>query len=190
MNPATTSAASSQPPRRSHPGSGTPAQFTDAVTIAGSVSLAPNLTERSHHSYQTASSQLPSGAPRLMSSLPPGISIPEYQWGKELVDTLLALPPRSNFFGQFSVVADPDVDNFKRAQMFLDQLSSKGLPTSEVQTQVSGNPDAPRGHAVGLHCRCETGCQGRLVVSVDDDTTHLHCVPGQRIGVALLHSSR
>lgn len=67
-----------------------------------------------------------------MSSLLNRIDIPEYQWGEELVDALLALPPRSNFFGQFSVVADPDVDNFKRARMFLDQVGSKGLPVSCV----------------------------------------------------------
>jgi len=124
-----------------------------------------------------------------MSSFPRHINIPEYQWGEELVDALFALPPRSNFFGQFSVIADPDVDNPKRAQMFLDQLRSKGLPTSETQKPVSGTPSSPRGHAIGLYCRCEIGCQGRFVVSVDDDTTHLHGVPGQRIGVALLHTS-
>ena len=151
-----------------------------------------------------------------MSSLPRHINIPEYQWADELVDALLTLPPRSNFFGQFSVITDPDVDNPKRAQMFLHKLRSKGLPISyvaaasfgfsligphilclfslfssgrETQSAVSGNPDAPRGHAIGLYCRCEINCQGRFVVSVDDDTTHLHGVPGQRIGVALLHSS-
>ncbi|KAH9019750.1 hypothetical protein EDB84DRAFT_1516436, partial [Lactarius hengduanensis] len=119
----------------------------------------------------------------------PRVNIPEYQWGEELVDALLALPPRSNFFGQFSVIADPDVDNSERAQMFRDQLRSKDLPISDTQKPVSNNPGAPRGHAIGLYCRCEIGCQGRFVVSVDDDTTHPHGVPGQRIGVALLHTS-
>ena len=212
-NPATTSAASSQPPHRSHPGSNTPAQLTGAVTPTSTTPLIHNLNERDHHRHQTASSQLPRDAPPV-SSLP-RVDVPEYQWGEELVDALLALPPRSNFFGQFSVIADPDVDNSKRAQMFQDQLRSKGLPIScvaaapfgisfveltrclfssfhlgrETQKPVSHNPDAPRVHAIGLYCRCEIGCQGRFVVSVDDDTAHQYSVPGQRIGVALLHTS-
>ena len=215
MKPAATSAAISQPSHRSHSGFGKPWRLTGDVT--SSTSLHPNLNERDHHRRQTASSQIPGDAPPLMSSLTPGIHIPEYQWGEELVDTLLALPPRSNFFGQFSVIADPDVDNSKRAQMFLDQLRSKGLPTSyvatasfglsfvephphrlfssshlarEAQTPVSGSLNAPHGHAIGLYCRCEVGCQGRFIVSVDNDTTHRHSIPGQRIGVALLHTSR
>ncbi|KAH9167221.1 hypothetical protein EDB89DRAFT_1998491 [Lactarius sanguifluus] len=160
--PATTSAAGPRLPHLSHPGTSTPAAPLDH-----------NLNEH---------------APGLVSSLP-RVNIPEYQWGEELVDALLALPPRSNFFGQFSVIADPNVDNAERAQMFRDQLRSKDLPISDTQKPVSHNPGAPRGHAIGLYCRCEIGCQGRFVVSVDDDTTHPHGVPGQRIGVALLHTS-
>ncbi|KAH9059634.1 hypothetical protein EDB87DRAFT_1620577 [Lactarius vividus] len=181
-NPATTSAAVPRPSHLSHPGTGTPAQHSDATTP-----LDYNLNKCDHRP-QTASLQVPRDAPGLASSLP-RINVPEYQWGEELVDALLALPPRSNFFGQFSVVADPDVDNSKRAQMFRDQLRSIDLPILETQIPVPHNPGAPRGHAIGLYCRCEIGCQGRFVVSVDDDTTHPHGVPGQRIGVALLHTS-
>lgn len=216
MKPATASASSSQPSRRSHPGLGIPWRLTVDVTNTSSTSLDSNLNERNHHRHQTASSKISIDSPLLMSSLPSGIHIPEYQWGEELVNTLLALPPRSNFFGQFSVIADPDVDNSKRAQMFRDQLRSRGLPTSyvaassfgfsfvepyshhlfsshlprEAQTPVSGSPNAPNGHAIGLYCRCEVGCQGRFIVSVDNDTTHPHSIPGQRIGVALLHTSK
>jgi len=99
MKPATTSAACSQPSHQSCPGSGMPS----------SAPLDPYLNE-----HQAATSHRPKDTPRLMSSLPRDIDIPEYQWGEELVDTLLALPPRSNFFGKFSVIADPDVDNSKR----------------------------------------------------------------------------
>lgn len=165
-------------------------QLTGIVTSTSSVLLDPNLNKRSYYREHTMSSQLPRDAPQLMSSLPYDIDIPEYQWGEELVNALMALPPRSNFVGQFSVVADPDVDNSKRAQMFLDQLRSKGLPTTGAQRSVSGDPGALRGHAIGLNCRCRVGCQGRFVVTVDDDTTHLQNVPGQRIGVALLHASK
>ncbi|KAH8981427.1 hypothetical protein EDB92DRAFT_1897946, partial [Lactarius akahatsu] len=176
--PATTSAAGPRPPHLSHPGTSTPAQHSDATAP-----LDYNLNR-----HQTASSQVPRDAPASVSSLP-RVNIPEYQWGEELVDALLALPPRSNFFGQFSVIADPHINNSERAQMFQDQLRSKDLPISDTQKPVSNNPGAPRGHAIGLYCRCEIGCQGRFVVSVDDDTTHPHGVPGQRIGVALLHTS-
>ncbi|KAI9457330.1 hypothetical protein BJY52DRAFT_1273041 [Lactarius psammicola] len=189
MKPATTSAASSQPPHRSHPGSGTPAQLAAAAIPSSTAPLDHNLNERDHHEHQISSSQLPRGAPVPVSSLPHRVNVPEYQWGEELVDALLALPPRSNFLGQFSVIADPDVDNFKRAEMFQDQVRSKGLPISGTQRPVSHNPGASRGHAIGLYCICEIGCQGRFVVSVDNDTTHPYGVPGQRISVALLHTS-
>jgi hypothetical protein len=205
-NPATTAAASAQPVQ----GASTPAQLTDTFTSTSLVSLDPNPNKRSYYREHTASSQLPRDTPRLISAMPHGIDIPEYQWGEELVNALMALPPRSNFVGQFSVVADPDVDNSKRAQMFLDQLRSKGLPTTCVAAasfvrltnvvssllcrgahrSVSGDPGALRGHAIGLNCRCRDGCQGRFIVSVDDDTTHIQGVPGQRIGVALLHASK
>lgn len=200
------------PEARYHLGSGTtPAHLPGAVTSTSAAPLDHNLNERHHHKHQPPSPQPLSDAPGLVSSLPRRIN--QYQWGEELVDALLGLPPRSNFLGQFSIIADPDVDNSKRAQMFLDQLRSKGLPTSyvavasfgfsfvephsslpfhpgrEIQRPVSGNPDAVRGHAIGLYCKCEIGCQGRFVVSADDDTTHLHGVPGQRVGVALFHTS-
>lgn len=189
IKPVTTSAAGSQSLHRSRPGYGTPTQLTGAVTTTSTAPIHHNLNKRDHSEHQPASSQLPRDAPVPVSSLPGRIIIPEYQWGDELVDALLALPPRSNFFGQFAVIADPDVDNSKRAQMFLDQLHSKGLSVSETQTPVSRHLGSPRGHAIGLSCRCEVGCQGGFVVSVDDDTTHPHSVPGQRIGAALLHSS-
>ena len=111
-----------QPPH----GASTPLQLTDTVTSTSSVSLDANMK---HGNYRPPT-VLP--APQLMSSFTCGRDVPEYQWSEELVNTLMALPPRSNFVGQFSVVADPDVDNSKRAQMFLDQLRSKGLPTSYV----------------------------------------------------------
>lgn len=111
-----------QPPH----GASTPLQLTDTITSTSSISLDADL-KRGYYRPHTV---LP--APQSMSSLLRNIDIPEYQWSEELVNALMALPPRSNFVGQFSVIADPDVDNPKRAQMFLDQLRSKGLPTSYV----------------------------------------------------------
>jgi hypothetical protein len=130
MNPATTSAACSQPSHQlgSHRGSGIPS----------SASLDHYLNEPKHDRHQAAASHLPRDAPWLTFSWPRDIDIPEYQWSQELLNALLALPPRSNFFGQFSVIADPDVDNSRRAQMFLVQLSSKGLPTLYVAAASLG----------------------------------------------------
>ncbi|KAI9439030.1 hypothetical protein H4582DRAFT_1946206 [Lactarius indigo] len=122
-----TTSAGPRPPHLSHSGTSTYAQ----LSVATAAPLDYDLNERDH-GHQTASSQLPRDAPGLLSSLPHRINIPEYQWSEELIDALLALPSRSNFFGQFSVIADPDVDNSKRAQMFRDQLRSKGLPISYV----------------------------------------------------------
>jgi len=71
----------------------------------------------------------------MVASLP---HVPEYQWGPELVAALLVLRPRSNFLGKFSVIANPDVDNATRAQMFVDQVRSNGLRISYVVTLPFG----------------------------------------------------
>ena len=79
---------------------------------------------------QTTSDQ-PRTAPATLVA-PQTIHVPEFQWSDELIDELAALPPRSRFLAKFSVIADPAVDNARRAQMFADQLRARGIPMSCV----------------------------------------------------------
>ena len=61
-------------------------------------------------------------------TVPRPVHIPEYQCSDELFNEMLAQPPCPNFMGTFSVVADPAVDNLKRARMLVDQLRASGVP--------------------------------------------------------------
>jgi hypothetical protein len=143
------------------------------------------------------------------------MDVQEYQWSSELVDELSALPPRSNFVGKFSIVYDPAVDNSKRALMFADQLRDRGLfiscvttlPTNLTLTHVtltlirhsrvyrkssepaSRNMDSSNAFMLLFSCACQTACRGQVVISADDDKSHPYGIPGQRLGVAVLHSS-
>lgn len=88
-----------------------------------------------HSKLQARSSQTTSDEPRTAPALvaPQTIHVPEFQWSDELIDQLLALPPRSRYVGKFSVIADPAVDNTRRAQMFAGQLRARGMPISCVR---------------------------------------------------------
>jgi hypothetical protein len=148
------------------------------------------------------------------SAPPQSIHVPEFQWSDELIDELSAMPPRSNFLGKFSVVADPAVDNPNRAHMFADELRARGIPISCVaiffvffressslacaDLGVHGGrrklKSATRNHGANAYvlavfCACQDACRGRFVISVVDDVSHPHGIPGQSIAVGLLHSS-
>ena len=105
-------------------------------------SQAPNLSAPPQH-YPSGHdhSRLPTGRSPAISDqpqtspttvAPQTIVVPEFQWSDELIGQLSALPPRSRFVGKFSVIADPEVDNAKRANMFADQLRARGIPISCV----------------------------------------------------------
>ena len=168
----------------------------------------------SHHGDP---SQLANEQPRRASastaSRPPRTI--EYQWSDELIEALLALPPRSKYIGKFSIIADPAVDNSARANLFAAQLQSRSVPIScvipsrptpffristtaltflsvwrRVHSQpVSLNAGTSNSCTLVSYCTCQEGCQGRFVVSVDDDSSHPYGVPGQRIGVVVVHPS-
>ncbi|KAH9051624.1 hypothetical protein EDB83DRAFT_2522031 [Lactarius deliciosus] len=141
------------------------------------------------YTYPTEPLQRPRNAPDPEAApSPQRIPVLEYQWRDELVSHLLELAPRSNFGGKFAIIADPDVDNGMRAQIFADQLRAQGVPISERHS-ASRAQGTMHAHTLVFPCRCEDGCQGRFLVSVGDDTTHPYGVPGQRIGVALYHPS-
>jgi hypothetical protein len=80
----------------------------------------------------------------------PIIHVPEFQSSDELVDKLSALPPGSNFLGKFSVVADPAVDNPKRAQMFADKLRVEGVPILCVILFSCSTHHSPLSHNFSL----------------------------------------
>jgi hypothetical protein len=92
--------------------------------------------EPSHHGDPSESSRLVNDQPRRTSAStatpprPPGAI--EYQWSDELIEALLALPPRSRYIGKFSIVADPAVNNSTRAHLFTDQLHARAVPMSCV----------------------------------------------------------
>ncbi|KAI9439281.1 hypothetical protein H4582DRAFT_128713 [Lactarius indigo] len=181
-----TSATNGRPTHPQLPESGMPSQPPSTVPL-------PNTAPPDHrpnwedYTYPTKPLQRPRDAPEPeATSSPQRIPVFEYQWRDELVSHLLELPPRSNFGGKFAIIADPDVNNGMRAQTFADQLRTQGVPISERHSalRTQGTMDA---HTLVFPCRCEDGCQGRFLVSVGDDITHLYGVPGQRIGVALYH---
>jgi hypothetical protein len=147
--------------------------------------------------------------------VPRSTDVQEYQWSSELVDELSALPRRSTFVGKFSIVSDPAVDNSKGAFTFADQLRARGLfiscvttlPTNLTLTHVtltlirpsrvyrksskstSCNMDGGNAFMLLFSCACQPACGGQVVISADDDKSHPSGIPGQRLGVAILHPS-
>jgi len=125
------------PPSASHvataPNPG-PSTFSQAPSLSAPPQHYPS--GHDHSRLPTGSSQSTSDQPRTAPTLvaPRTIHVPEFQWADELIDQVLALPPRSRFVGKFSVIADPEVDNVRRAQMFADQLRARGIPISYVVT--------------------------------------------------------
>jgi hypothetical protein len=169
-----------------------------------------------HHSNEPSLRGDPSGSSPLANDQPRRTStsaVPrpaepiEHQWSDELIEALLALPPRSRYIGTFSIVADPAVNNSTRARLFEDQLRARAVHIScvvpshfpspltfsawcRVHSQAgSVNAGSSNCCALVSHCTCQEGCQGRFVVSVDDDLSHPYGVPGQRIGVVVMHPS-
>lgn len=173
-----------------------------------------------HHSNEpglrgdaSGSSPLANDQPRRTST--PAVPRPaeaiEYQWSDELIEALLALPPRSSYIGTFSIVADPAVNNSTRVRLFADQLRARAVhiscvvpshapfPLSPTPTLTfsawcrvhsqTGSVNAGSSNCCALvsYCTCQEGCQGRFVVSADDDLSHPYGVPGQRIGVVVIH---
>jgi hypothetical protein len=117
-----------------------PSTFPQAPSLS-----APPRHYRSGHDQSrvpTGSSQTTRGQPRTAPSLvvPQAIHVPEFQRSDELIDHLSALPPRSRFVGKFSVIADPAVDNTRRAHMIADQLRARGIPISCVVTTILAHP--------------------------------------------------
>jgi hypothetical protein len=88
--------------------------------------------EPSHSGDLSESSRLANDQPRRTPAptVPPPTEAIEYQWSEELVEDLLALPPRSVFIGEFSIVADPAVNNSTRAHLFAGQLHARAVPIS------------------------------------------------------------
>lgn len=52
---------------------------------------------------------------------------------------------------------------------------------------ISLNAGSSNSSTLVSYCTCQEGCQGRFVVSVDDDLSHPYGVLGQRIGVVVVH---
>jgi hypothetical protein len=93
--------------------------------------------EPSHHGDPSGSSPLANDQPpveprRTSASTVPRPGAMEYQWSDELIEALLALPPRSRYIGKFSIIPDPKVDNSTRARMFVDQLHARAVLISCV----------------------------------------------------------
>jgi len=90
--------------------------------------------EPSHHGDPSASSRLANDQPRRTSAstAPRPAGALEYQWSDELIEALLALPPRSRYIGKFSIIADPAVNNSTRAHLFADQLRTSAVSISCV----------------------------------------------------------
>ncbi|KAN0114175.1 hypothetical protein V8E52_006973 [Russula decolorans] len=150
--------------------------------------------EPSHHGDPSGSSPLANDQPpveprRTSASTVPRPGAMEYQWSDELIEALLALPPRSRYIGKFSIIPDPKVDNSTRARMFVDQLHARAVLISDHSQPVSLNADSSNSSTLVSYCTCQEGCEGRFVVSVDDDPSHPYGVPGQRIGVVVVHPS-
>jgi hypothetical protein len=131
----TTSAANGQPPHSQFPESSMPSQPISTASLSSTAppDHRPNWQD---YTFPTQFPQRPrNAAPQAAPvNAPPAHRIPvfEYQWGDELVGHLLRLPPRSNYGGKFAIIADPGVDNARRAQIFADQLRSKGVFISYV----------------------------------------------------------
>ena len=87
-------------------------------------------------SGSSRSSRLADDQPQLTSAStaprPPPSKPIEYQWSDDLIEALLALPPRSGYIGKFSIVADPTVNNHTRARLFTRQLRDRAVHISCV----------------------------------------------------------
>ncbi|KAF8489530.1 hypothetical protein F5888DRAFT_1638534 [Russula emetica] len=149
-----------------------------------------------HHSNEPSHYGDPSGSSRLANDQPQRTStstVPqpaeaiEYQWSDELIEALLTLPPRSRYIGMFSIIADPAVNNSTRAHLFADQLHARVVPISDHSRPISLNAGSSNSCGFRSHCTCQEGCQGWFDVYVDDDPSHPYGVPGQRIGVIVMH---
>ncbi len=104
-----------------------------------------------------------------------------------------------------------------RAHMFVDQLRARAVPIScavpfrplptsylphfhnhadfslrwrrEHIRPFSLNTGGSNPYALVSSCTCQEACRGQIIISVDDDLSHPYGVPGQRIGVVVVHSS-
>ena len=74
----------------------------------------------------------------------------EYQWSDELIEALLALPPRSKYIGTFSIVADPAVNNSMRVGLFADQLRARAVHISCVVPSHHSSPLSSHPHLPSL----------------------------------------
>ncbi|KAH9961868.1 hypothetical protein BJV74DRAFT_346414, partial [Russula compacta] len=146
----------------------------------------PNRLDHTGHPAPRTSDQ-PRTTPA--STIPRPVNIPEYQWSDELINELLAQPPRPNFMGKFSVVADPAVDNPKRARMLVEELRAKGAPIPDREhLKPSSRDPSSNSYALIYLCTCQKACRGQFFISVEDDVSHPYGVAGQRNIVAVLHS--
>jgi len=111
-----------------------PSTFSQAPSLSAPQQHYPS--GRDHGRLPTGRSPAISDQPQTPTTpvVPQVIHVPEFQWSDELIDQLSSLPPRSRFVGKFSVIADPEVDNARRASMFADQLRARGVPISCVVT--------------------------------------------------------
>ncbi|KAI0275746.1 hypothetical protein BGY98DRAFT_1098640 [Russula aff. rugulosa BPL654] len=162
---------------------------TSSQAPGPTIPLDHHSNEPSHSGDSSATSRLANDQPRRTSAstAPPRVEAIEYQWSEELVADLLALPPRSRYVGKFSIVADPAVNNSTRAHLFARQLHARAVPISDYSQLTSSNAGSSNSCSFVSYCTCQEGCQGRFVVSADDDSSHPYGVPGQRIGVVVVH---
>ncbi|KAI0289098.1 hypothetical protein BC826DRAFT_1034339 [Russula brevipes] len=197
---------SSRPPEASSSSAPAPAPNPNPPpmnSVVQTANIAPNPAASQAHDPQwrhynphphpnpTGSSSHTGDRPQTASApvLPRVMDVQEYQWASELVDELAALPPRSTFMGKFSIVYDPAVDNAKRAFMFADQLRARALFISKSSESTSRSMDRGNAFVLLISCACQTACRGQIIISADDDKSHPYGIPGQRIGVTVLHSS-
>jgi len=110
--------------------------------------LDPHSNEPSHYGDPLAGSRLANDQPRQTSTStvpqPQAAETIEYQRSDELIDALLALPPRSRYIGMFSIVADPTVNNSTRAHLFAGQLHARAVPISCVSPSPPLSFSQPR----------------------------------------------
>jgi hypothetical protein len=159
-----------------------PESFTPSQTTGSTYTIPP--------AHRPTGSSQPSGSVPQTAPTPAApartIHIPEYQMCDELIAELIALPPRSNFVGKFSVIPDPEVDNLSRAHIFENQVRAKGLPiscgypppspflallfshTSDVLSAAAGHPQ-PRLRTIqwAIHTRLFTPACVRSRAEVD-----------------------
>lgn len=117
--------------------SSSPLRTVDYSTLSQAEAPGPT-APLDHHSNELSHRGDPSGSsndqPRRTSAstVPRPVGATEYQWSDELIEALLALPPRSRYIGKFSIIADPTVNNSTRAHLFATQLHAGAVPISCV----------------------------------------------------------